>query len=118
VSTFYEEMQGTATELLAEYQQGTVTYNDPGTPTGPEWDPTPGTPTSYAVNATVRGVQQKYIADGYINASDLQAMVSVFDVEPTTSGTLTVDGREHQIIQVDAIPAAGTVVAWRVFIKS
>lgn len=116
--SFYTEMQAVATELLTEFKQGTVRYIASGTTSGPAYDPVIGSPMPYTVNATVRGVQQKYIQDGYISASDLQATVSVFDVEPTVSGTLEIDGAEKQIIQVDALPGAGTTVAWRIFCKS
>ena len=119
MSGFYEEMAGVASELLEEFNQGVVRYIEPAPTTGPSYDPQPaGDPTPYPVNATVRGVSQQYIQDGYISASDLQAMVSVFGAEPSMSGLLEIDGKEHQIIQVDAIPASGTTVAWRIFCKA
>ena len=40
------------------------------------------------------------------------------DVAPSNSGVIIVDGKEHQIVRIDAIPGAGTPVAWRVFIRS
>ena len=33
-------------------------------------------------------------------------------------GEMIVDGKAHQIVRVDAIPAAGEPVAWRVFIRA
>lgn len=116
--SFYDEMQGVATELMTEFQQGAVVYSHPGADTGDEWNPTPGTPTSYTLKATVRGVQAKYIEDGYISASDLEVTAAVFDVDPVQAGTVTIDGREHQIIRVDALPGAGVTVAWKMFCKS
>ena len=118
MSDFYTRLQGTATKLMDKFQQGTVRYIALGETTGPAYDPVVGEPTPYTVNATVRGVQQQYIQDGYISASDLQAILSVFEVEPSTAGTLEIDGKEYQIIQVDALPGAGTTVAWRVFCKA
>lgn len=116
--TFYSEAQSTGTRLLKKFNQGTVRYLEPGEPTGPDYDPTPGTPTPYDVSATVRGVAQQYVQDGYINATDLQVNIGVFGARPTTSGTLEIDGKQHQIIRVDAVPGAGTVIVWRVFCKS
>lgn len=118
MSDFYDEMADVASELIKEFNQGAIKYIEPGEVTGPSFDPIYGEPTPYPVKATVRGVSQQYIQEGYISASDLQATVSVFNVAPSISGTLEIDGKEHQIIQVDAIPASGTTVAWRIFCKA
>jgi len=102
---------------MAKFQQGTVRYIAPGEPTGPDYDPQPGTPTPYTVDATVRGVEAQYVDDEYITASDLQVTMDVFDVEPTVEGAVEIDGREHQVIRVRPNPAAGTTVAYTVFVK-
>lgn len=115
---FYEEMQGVATELLDEFDQGTLRYIHPGAPSGDPYDPQPGPPTAYDVDGVVRGVSQKYVDGTYILATDQQATISVFGREPTTEGVLEVDGNERQIVRVDRIPGAGTVVAYRLVIRS
>ncbi len=117
MAEFYEDLQGVASDLMAEFGQGTVRYIHPGAATGPDYDPQPGTPTAYPVKATVRGVQDKYVDDTYVTASDLQVTLSVFDREPTNEGVMEIDGREHQVIRVDAVPGAGTTIVWRVFCK-
>lgn len=110
--------QALTAEMGSVFKQGDVKYVSPPTTTGPDYDPvyTPG--TEYDVQATVSGVSQKYVKDGYISASDLQLLVVPFDVEPDSAGKMSVDGELKQIIQVDQIPAAGEPVAWRVFCKS
>ncbi|AGH31816.1 hypothetical protein SLPG_00022 [Salicola phage CGphi29] len=113
----YGELQGVASELMAEFQQGTARYIHPGEQTGPDYDPQPGEPTPYTLDATVRGVAAQYVQEGYIAASDLQVTASVFGREPTLEGVVEIDGVEKQIIRVDPVPAAGTPVVWRIFVK-
>jgi len=45
MADFYTEMQGVATELLDQFNQGALRYIHPGEPTGPAYDPQPGAPT-------------------------------------------------------------------------
>jgi len=114
----YARMTETASRLLSDFNQGELIYIQPGEQTGPEYDPTYGPETEWPVSGTVRGVAQQYVSEGYISASDLQVTLSVFGTEPTTSGELSIDGRRHQIIEVRAIPGAGTVVSWVLFCKA
>ena len=116
--TFYTRLQSTATKLLSEYAQGTITHIRDGEPSGPSYDPTPGVPVSTPVDASVKGASSKYIQDGFISAQDLQMTCSVFGFDPVQSDRFSIDGRELQVIMVEPIPAAGTTVAWRVFLKS
>ena len=116
--SFYTRLQATATKLLDKYAQGTITHIRDGEPTGPSYDPTPGVPVSTPVDASVKGASSKYIQDGFISAQDLQMTCSVFGFDPVQSDRFSIDGRELQVIMVEPIPAAGTTVAWRVFLKS
>ena len=116
--TFYTRLQSTATKLLSEYAQGSISHIRDGEPTGPSYDPTPGVPVSTPVDASVKGASSKYIQDGFISAQDLQMFCSVFGFTPTQSDRFSIDGRELQVIMVEPIPAAGTTVAWRVFLKT
>lgn len=115
---FYNRLQGTASKLLTKFNQGSIKYLAQGTTTGPSWAPVVGLPTEYTMKATATGVAQKFVDGTLVLASDIQIMCAVFDVSPTTSGVIDIDGREHQIVRVDQIPAAGTPVAWRIFCRS
>ena len=116
--SFYTRLQGTASKLLGEYAQGTITHIRDGEATGPSYDPTPGVPVVTPVTASVKGVSSKYVQDGFISAQDLELICSVFGFDPVQSDRFSIDGRELQVIMVEPIPAAGTTVAWRVFLKS
>lgn len=118
MSDFYKEMQGVATELLAEFNQGVIKYIAPSATGGDPFNPTQGASTEYTLDAVARGVEFKYIREGYISASDIQVTAAVFDVEPKMNGTVEIDGKEKQIIAIQQIPAAGTVLSWLIFCKS
>tara|TARA_R110000850_G_C9980505_1_gene465955 strand:+ start:1216 stop:1569 length:354 start_codon:yes stop_codon:yes gene_type:complete len=117
MSDFYQRMQGVSSKLLKQFAQGTINYIH--TPlTGTIYNPTQGTPVNYPLDAVAKGVEFQYIKEGYISASDIQVTSAVFDVEPSQSGRVSIDGKEKQIIAVQQIPAAGVPVAWVIFCKS
>lgn len=118
MSAFYGRLQGTASRLMAQFSQGQVVYTITGAPTGPEWNPTPGAPVSYTLDATVQGVGADYVDGSLILATDKQVTCAVFAVEPSLAGTITIDGKVCQIVRVDKVPGAGTVIAWRIFVRA
>ena len=102
---------------MAKFSQGQVVYTITPT-TGPDWNPTPGTPVSYPLDATVQGVAKEYVDGTLILATDLQVTCAVFAVEPTLAGTITIDGKVCQIVRVDKVPGAGVTIAWRIFVRA
>jgi hypothetical protein len=117
MADFYQEMQGVATELLTEFNQGVIKYIETAVSSDP-FNPSQGADTSHTLDAVARGVEFKYVKEGYISASDIQVTASVFSVSPNHDGVVEIDGSKKQVIAVEQIPAAGTVVAWRIFCKS
>lgn len=161
MSNFYGKMQGTASKLLKKFNQGIITYSVETGESGEPWNPQPSGRITYTLDAVARGVEQKYVKEGYISASDIQVTAAVFngsysythtyidsetglsvtvsdqfssmtvdnwfayyfapynvEASPTISGLMEIDGKEHQIIEVQKLPAAGTTVAYRIFVKS
>ena len=118
MSDFYGRLQGTASRLMAKFKQGAVVYTITGPATGPEWNPTPGAPVSYTLDATVQGVEADYVDGSLILATDKQVTCAVFAVEPSLAGTITIDGKVCQIVRIDKLPGAGTVIAWRLFVRA
>ena len=118
MSDFYGRLQGTASRLMAKFSQGQVVYTITGAPTGPAWDPTPGAPVSYTLDATVQGVEAEYVDGSLILATDKQVTCAVFAVEPSLAGTITIDGKVCQIVRVDKVPGAGLTIAWRIFVRA
>ena len=117
MSELLDRGRALASRMLKREKQGVIDYIH--TPlTGTIYNPTKGTPVSYPLDAVAKGVEFQYIKEGYISASDVQVTSAVFDVKPTQSGKVSIDGREKQIIAVQQIPAAGVPVAWVIFCKS
>ena len=118
MSDIYGRLQGAASRLMAKFGQGQVVYTITGAPTGPAWNTTPGAPVSYTLDATVQGVEADYVDGTLILATDKQVTCSVFAVEPSLAGTITIDGKVCQIVRVDKVPGAGVTIAWRIFVRA
>ena len=124
MSDFYGRLQGTASRLMAKFSQGQVVYTITGAPTGPAWNPTPGAPVSYTLDAavavvgTIDGGFNRYVDGTLILASDMVVTCAVFGAEPSLAGTIAIDGKVCQIVRVDKVPGAGVTIAWRIFARA
>jgi hypothetical protein len=115
---FYDEMKAVADELLGEFAQGTVTLSRVvQTPAVNDWDEPSEAVTAYTLQAVVRGVSKQFIDGTTILATDLQATVAVPSVVPVPNDLLLLDGDAVTVLRVDAIPAVGTVCAYRLFLR-
>lgn len=115
--TFYEDMQGVATEVLTEFNQGTLRLlrHTPGG--GPSHNPGPATYVPSNVNGAVSGVSEEHLKDTLIKATDLLARIAVPANAPRTQDRLEIDGVAYPIVKVVQVPAAGTPVAFQVFVR-
>lgn len=122
MTTIYDQLQGVASDVLSNFSQGDVFYLAPGadTDTGTDWDPQPSEPVRHELDATVRGVAQRYVDGTSILATDLQMVAAVLPdgTQIGTEGQVEVDGRLHEIIRTQRTPAAGTQVSWLVFLRA
>lgn len=123
---FYGEMREIASEILGEFKQGVVTLtqitNGPRDPATPHL-PGPAIETVYPLDATVSTVfrdnaSRALVEGSLIAMSDLVVTFAPPPVVPTLSDKLTIDGETHEIKQINAIPAAGTVVVYKLFVAS
>lgn len=115
---FYKDMQSLAASVIGDFKQGTVKYTrlvpGNGTPDNPG-EPTEITST---IPCTVQGVQYRYINGTTIIGSDGQIkMPANLGFVPTIESFVEIDGRRHRIVQVTAIPPAGTPVVYDVIFK-
>lgn len=105
-------------QFLAQEAQGVITYSIADQATGPVYAPVPGDVTTYTLQAVCSGVAQKYVDGTRILATDKMVTASVFSAEPELDGHMTVDGERLSIVQIFRIPAAGTVIAWKIVCRS
>lgn len=115
---FYGRMRGTASRLLARFQQGDVDHVRVtfGTPANP-WEPAPETETTQEMAAIARGVSQQYVAAGTARDGDLEVVAAVPATLPKLGDMVAVDGRRMSIVQVLPIPAAGIPCALRLIVR-
>lgn len=104
-----------AEELLAEFGQ-TATLRKAGTPSGPEYDPTPGAPDDHEV----------IVVDLYLSSLDrlgtmvkqttrtLYVSTQGLGVAPEKSDQFIIGGKISEIEEVRPLSPAGTVVLWEV----
>lgn len=117
---FYDDMQAVATDVLREFKQGTVVLTRiTAGAADPETSWIPGTPTtaSYTLDAVVRRVEQKYVDGSLIVATDNQIITAVPPVGPAMTDQITIDGVAQVIKDIRPIPAAGTPVAYIIFVQ-
>lgn len=123
---FYDDMAAIASEVLAEFKQGSATLTrqvDSGTPVDADapWLGNVKTPQTYDLDAAVSAVTvdqatAKFVDGTTIMASDLTVTCAVPEVIPNMSDTLTLDGVDRAIKKIVVIPAAGTPVAVKIIV--
>lgn len=116
--TFYDDMQNVASELLADFKQGTIRYIHVTPGDGPVDNPGAPVETAYTLNATARGAKFKYVNMGLAVASDLQVTMAIHpSITPVINGFVEIDGTRYKIVQVLPKPAAGTVAAFTLIVR-
>lgn len=120
--SFYSDMAAIASDILTEFKQGAVVLThmtDTGTPLDVDapWLGNTMTPVDYPLSATVSGVSEEFVNGTTIVASDLEITAAVLAVEPVQADTVTIDGKAVTLLKIVRIPAAGTVVAWRLIVR-
>lgn len=117
MGNFYQEMQGVASDLLREFNQGVIEYVALTPGNGPPDNPGPPTETPTTINAVARGVSFKYVDGTNILRSDLQITMPGDGVVPDPKGFIRVDGKQFKIVEIRRKPAAGTPVAFVVIFR-
>lgn len=114
----YAKMQAKAGDLLVRFNQGASSNQViTTTPAANEWDLPSETVVETTLNAVARGVSFKYIDGVNILSTDLQMTIRAVDFTATAGMNIKIDGKAVTVLRVDAVPAMGTVVVWRVFVR-
>ncbi|ESQ83251.1 hypothetical protein AEAC466_13445 [Asticcacaulis sp. AC466] len=117
----YSRMQATAARLLGRFAQGEVVLRRAGAPVAdaaaPWVAPIATEAQAWTLNATIKGVSQKFIDGDLVTASDLEVTAAAFADAPRVGDVLIVDGQARTVLSVSRVPAAGPVVAWTFVVK-
>ena len=93
-----------------------VTISRPGTPTGPEWNPTPGAPVVHTFTAKPSAKAYTQRTGLALGAGELvYSLVNHgVTITPSTSDVLTIDGVNWPVQEVIPMDSAGFVISWMV----
>ena len=109
----YENIRDTvAIPQIAAFGRN-ATLTQPGVPTGPDYDPTPGTPTVLAVKVVTKRFSAYEKQGTLVQENDVRFIMSTDgDPDPTLKGTLTIDGEVFQVVDLDPLSPGSVVVLW------
>ena len=95
-----------------------ATLTQPGTPTGDEWDPTPGTPVAYAVKILKTRLSFSDRSGTLVREDDLKFIMSTSsDPAPDLNGTLTIDSTVYQVYKIEPLKPGAIVILWYVYCR-
>ena len=93
-----------------------VTISRPGTPSGPEWNPTPGAPVVHTF--TAKPSSKAYTQRTGLAIGAKEQVYSLVNhgvtIVPSTSDVLTISGVEWSVLEVIPMDSAGYVITWLV----
>ena len=93
-----------------------VTISRPGTPTGPEWNPTPGAPVVHTFTAKPSSKAYTQLTGLALGAKEqVYSLVNIgVTIAPSTTDVLTIDGINWPVQEVIPMDSAGFVISWLV----
>jgi len=116
----YEEIRDDVViPSVVEFGKSAV-LTEPGPTTGPDYDPTPGTPVEYQVKVMELGLPGSAMAYVNMEGTNLRHDDIVFlmsmegDPQPTLDGMLTVNGVKMQIVGLHPLRTGPTTVFWKI----
>lgn len=108
---------GTAETLLARFGM-TATLSKPGTPTGPAYDPVPGTATDYTVTVVNKRINYRDRDGTYIQATDRLFLLSTdTTTEPELDDTITVGSDTYRIVDITPVQTGSVIMLWYVLCR-
>lgn len=116
--SIYDELQDVASEILEEFKQDSVQLIKI-TQTGGTLD-APGTPveTAYDLDAVVKGINSKYLQEGFILSTDLEVTSAVLSgITISKDDYIKINSIKHKIVEDLSVPAAGTKCVWKFVVR-
>lgn len=115
----YSRMLESANRLMAKFGQ-TGAVRRPGTPTGPSYDPTPGSPTDDPARFVITAYEARDVDGTRILATDKKALVapgSLTSAPALSDKLVEADGTAWNIVNVETLRPAETTLLWTVQIR-
>lgn len=115
-----EDWSATAAEVAAALDEVgfTATLTRPGAPTGPSYDPTPGTPTTHALRVMQDSLGLGLIDGTTIRAGDLRLMCAAEGIRPTTADRVTVAGVSYAIVRCEPYAPGGVDLFYELLLRA
>lgn len=104
---------GSVIPLLARYGKAAI-LTQPGTPSGPVWDPVPGAATDNPVTIIETKINIKDRDGTLIQENDRMFLLSPDGApDPAMNNTMTIDGEILRVINFQPIKPGNTLLLWR-----
>lgn len=113
----YSRTKAAADRLLTRFGQAAALKRPNSS--GPAYAPVEGTPTSYAVTVVVDTYRNSEVDGTRVLATDKKVTMAKgsLTIEPATSDTLVIGGKEHAIVRVEPLNPGGTLVMWTLQVR-
>lgn len=96
----------------------TATLTQPGVPSGPAYDPTPGTPTVYPVQVLEIDFSQADRAGSLVQEDDIKFMLSTAgNPLPDLKGTLTIGSNIWQVTKLQPKTPGPVILFWYAYCR-
>lgn len=116
--TFYTDMQGVASTLLTQFDQGGIVISVATPGGGPVYNPGATTYADTAVVGVVAGISADYLLkDSLVQNSDLQVTFPGGILVPKLSDIVKINGVAYTTIRVISKPADGVVAAFTMIVR-
>lgn len=115
-----EDWSGIAAEVAAALADVgfEVTLTRPGTPTGPSYDPIPGTPTTHTLRVMQDSLGLGLIDGTTIRAGDLRLMCAAEGVRPTQADRVTVGGATYTVMLCQPFAPGGVDLFYDLLLRA
>ena len=115
--SIYDTTRAIATKLLTKFDQGGLVLRVATGGGGPAYNPGTTTYAGILFPGTAIGVSAKYLNDALIQSTDLMVTMPASYGTPALKDKVTIGGVDHEIVKIEAKPAAGTVSAYRIICR-
>ncbi len=96
-----------------------ATLIQPGASTGPEYDPTPGTPVETTGTAVISKFRRSEIDGTLIQTGDLKILLTAQGMpKPSTVDRLRIDGVEYAIVNVESVQPGAVPVLYTLQVRT